>query len=177
MPDLVMELAERHGHDRVCGLFDQNLTNYHEGAVFGTGLCRELRQRGFCGCLVIQSANDEASTQGLEPWTSCASCVQAPCDSSVQQLRALLLFACSDYSTCFRAGVWEDLRRARVPRRRCQRLPWQGAQRWARGAYPSPRCAMGKGRVHAANCFANVYIEDLPRPRAVCTDIAKPPLM
>jgi len=59
VPDLVMELAERHGHDRVCGLFDQNLTNYHEGAVFGTGLCRELRQRGFCGCLVIQSANDE----------------------------------------------------------------------------------------------------------------------
>ena len=31
--------------------------------MFGTGLCRELRQRGFSGCLVIQSANDEISAE------------------------------------------------------------------------------------------------------------------
>jgi hypothetical protein len=63
VPDLVMEMAERHGHDRVIGIFDQNLTNYDEGAIYGTGLCRELRERGFSGCLVIQSANDEVAAE------------------------------------------------------------------------------------------------------------------
>jgi len=63
VPDLVMTLAERHGHDQVIGVFDQNLTNYHEGEVFGTELCRELRQRGFTGVLVIQSANDEVGAE------------------------------------------------------------------------------------------------------------------
>ena len=62
-PDLIMALAARHGHDRVYGIFDQNLTNYHEGALFGTALVRELRQRGFNGVLVIQSANDETAAE------------------------------------------------------------------------------------------------------------------
>ena len=39
------------------------MTNYDEGSLFGTGLCRELRQRGFSGCLVIQSANDEITAE------------------------------------------------------------------------------------------------------------------
>jgi len=63
VPDMVCELAERYGQDRVIGLFDQNLTSYHEGTIYGTGLCRELRQRGFGGCLAIQSANDEAAAE------------------------------------------------------------------------------------------------------------------
>lgn len=58
-----MTLAETHGHDRVFCIFDQNLTNYDEGQIFGTGLCRELRQRGFSGVLVIQSANDELAAE------------------------------------------------------------------------------------------------------------------
>jgi len=58
VPDLVMALAEKHGHEQVFGIFDQNLTNYDEGDVFGTELCSELRRRGFRGSLVIQSAND-----------------------------------------------------------------------------------------------------------------------
>ena len=45
------------------GIFDQNLTNYDEGALYGTALCRQLRQRGFSGCLVIQSANDEIAAE------------------------------------------------------------------------------------------------------------------
>lgn len=61
VPDLVMALAAEYGHERVYGLFDQNLTSYDEGAIFGTSMCRELRQRGFRGALVIQSANDELS--------------------------------------------------------------------------------------------------------------------
>jgi CheY-like chemotaxis protein len=63
VPDLVMDLAEHHGHDRVVGLFDQNLTNFHESPVYGTEFCRELRKRGFTGCLVIQSANDEIEAE------------------------------------------------------------------------------------------------------------------
>ena len=63
VPDLVMELADHHGHEKVFGIFDQNLTNYDEGALYGTALCRQLRQRGFRGCLVIQSANDESAAE------------------------------------------------------------------------------------------------------------------
>ena len=37
----------------------QNLDGYNEGGFTGTALVHELRQRGFGGLVVIQSANDE----------------------------------------------------------------------------------------------------------------------
>jgi CheY-like chemotaxis protein len=62
VPDVVMRLAEERNHQVFC-VFDQNLTNYHEGEIFGTSLCRELRNRGFHGAIVIQSANDEMAAE------------------------------------------------------------------------------------------------------------------
>jgi len=59
MVDNVIELAATHGDQRVLVILDQNLDGYDEGHFMGTGLVHELRQRGFGGLLVIQSANDQ----------------------------------------------------------------------------------------------------------------------
>jgi CheY-like chemotaxis protein/HPt (histidine-containing phosphotransfer) domain-containing protein len=55
----VLEMAARRGDERVVCVLDENLDGYSEGAFTGTGLVRELRERGFRGLCVIQSANDE----------------------------------------------------------------------------------------------------------------------
>ena len=55
----VLKMAKRLGDHRVLCIIDQNLDDFDAGAFTGTGLVRELRERGFGGLLVIQSANDE----------------------------------------------------------------------------------------------------------------------
>ena len=57
--DLLLEMAERLGDERVLCICDQNLDSFETAAFTGMGLVRELRQRGFKGLFVIQSANDE----------------------------------------------------------------------------------------------------------------------
>jgi hypothetical protein len=44
-PARVMALANKHGHQRVVALFDQNLDDYAEGSVFGSEMSQQLREQ------------------------------------------------------------------------------------------------------------------------------------
>ena len=53
---------------RVVCIIDQHLDGYDAGSFTGMGLVNELRQRGFNGLLVIQSANDELEDERSYAW-------------------------------------------------------------------------------------------------------------
>ena len=65
VPSKVMELARKHGHNRVIALFDQNLDQYVEGSVFGSEMAQQLREQGFRGLICIRTSNKEEQHQDL----------------------------------------------------------------------------------------------------------------
>ena len=64
-PARVMELANKHGHQRVVALFDQNLDQYAEGSVFGSEMSQQLREQGFRGLICIRTSNKPEHNQDL----------------------------------------------------------------------------------------------------------------
>ena len=64
-PARVMALANKHGHQRVVVLFDQNLDDYAEGSVFGSEMSQQLREQGFRGLICIRTSNKPEQNQEL----------------------------------------------------------------------------------------------------------------
>ena len=60
-----MQLAQRHGQNKVIGLFDQDLDTYEDGSVYGSDMCRQLRDDGFRGVLCIRTGNGARHNDAL----------------------------------------------------------------------------------------------------------------
>jgi len=65
VPARVLALADKHGHQRVVALFDQNLDQYAEGSVFGSEMSQQLREQGFRGLICIRTSNKGEHDQDL----------------------------------------------------------------------------------------------------------------
>jgi hypothetical protein len=61
--ETVMAAAAQSGDDNVVCIFDQNMDNYDEGAVYGTEVIRKCRYLGFTGLMFIRSANDDIGSR------------------------------------------------------------------------------------------------------------------
>ena len=57
VPEFVNKSVTQYGPSRVICMFDQNM-HWSEGSILGTQLCKQLREEGFAGLVIIRSAND-----------------------------------------------------------------------------------------------------------------------
>jgi len=59
----VMAAAAQSGDENVVCIFDQNMDNYDEGAVYGTEVIKQCRYLGFTGLMFIRSANGDIGSR------------------------------------------------------------------------------------------------------------------
>ena len=55
--DKITQLAQEHGQHRVIGLLDQDLDTYADGSIYGSDICRQLRDQGFQGVICVRTGN------------------------------------------------------------------------------------------------------------------------
>ena len=71
----VLAAASQSGDDNVVCIFDQNMDNYDEGAVYGTEVIRKCRHLGFTGLMFIRSANDDIGSRVIYKNAGASGCL------------------------------------------------------------------------------------------------------